>query len=166
MYNPEYQYTVEEYWKLAEVFPDRRYEYVRRCYSHDDWWESSTWTDCDEHWACAWFLTEEPSFLYALLRAASELKSERQRAMLTQSSDTSPEIERVQIELLRKASLQKRFAITEAWSEFIREVARQGIRRDYPDASEEEVSLILVARLYGQPLADKVRAYLARRKQQ
>jgi len=86
--------------------------------------------------------------------------------MLTQSSDTSPEIERVQIELLRKASLQKRFAITEEWSEFIVEVAKQGIRRDYPEASEDEVALMLVARLYGQPLADKVRAYLARRKQQ
>ena len=85
--------------------------------------------------------------------------------MSTQSSDTPPEIERVQIELLRKAPLTKRFALTEEWSDFIREVAKQGIRRDYPEASEEEVKLILVERLYGKHLADKVRAYLARRKQ-
>jgi hypothetical protein len=86
--------------------------------------------------------------------------------MRTQSNDTSPEIERVQIELLRKAPLTKRFAIMAAWSQFIREAAKQGIRRDYPDASQEEVALILVARLYGQPLADKVGAYLARRMEQ
>jgi Uma2 family endonuclease len=28
MYNPEYQYTEEEYWKLAEIYPDHRYEYI------------------------------------------------------------------------------------------------------------------------------------------
>ncbi len=85
--------------------------------------------------------------------------------MRTQSSDTSPETERVLIELLRKAPITKHIAIMESWSRFIREVAKQGIRRDYPEADEEEVNLILVARLYGQPLADKVRAYLAQRKQ-
>jgi hypothetical protein len=85
--------------------------------------------------------------------------------MRTQSSDTSPEMERVQIELLRKAPLSKRFAIMASWSQFITEVAKQGIRRDYPEADEEEVALILLARLHGQLLADKVRAYLAQRKQ-
>lgn len=84
--------------------------------------------------------------------------------MLTQSSDTSPEIERVQIELLRKASPAKRFAIMASWSHFITEVAKQGIRRDYPEADEQEVALILLGRLHGQGLADKVRAYLAKRK--
>ncbi len=86
--------------------------------------------------------------------------------MRTQSSDTSPEIERVQVEMLRKAPLSKHFAIMEAWSQFITEVAKQGIRRDHPEADEQEVSLILLARLHGQPLADKVRAKLAERKQQ
>ena len=86
--------------------------------------------------------------------------------MRTQSSDTSPEIERVQIELLRKAPLTKRFAMMASWSQFIIEVSKQGIRRDHPEASEEEVALILLARQHGQPLADKVRAYLAKRKQQ
>jgi hypothetical protein len=52
-----------------------------------------------------------------------------------------------------------------AWSEFITEVAKQEIRRDHPEADEQEVSLILLARLHGQPLADKVRAKLAERKQ-
>ena len=85
--------------------------------------------------------------------------------MRTQSSDTSPEFERVYIDMLRKLSPSKRFAMMASWSEFIVEVAKQGIRRDHPEASEEEVALILLARQHGQPLADKVRAYLARRKQ-
>ena len=85
--------------------------------------------------------------------------------MRTQSSDTSPEFERVYIDMLRKAPLTKRFAMMESWSQFITEVAKEGIRRDYPEASEEEVALILLARQHGQPLADKVRAYLAPRKQ-
>jgi len=84
--------------------------------------------------------------------------------MRTQSMDTSPEAERVQIELLRKASPAKRFAIMQAWSQFIIEANRQGIRKTHPDASEEEIALIFAARNYGQELADKLRADLARRK--
>ncbi len=83
--------------------------------------------------------------------------------MRTQSPDTSPAMERVQIDMLRKMSIAERFAMMESWSQFIREVAKQGIRQDYPSACEEEVALILVARLYGQPLAERVRSELARR---
>ena len=86
--------------------------------------------------------------------------------MRTQSEDTSPEMERVQIELLRKAPITKRFALMQSWTQFIIEVAKQGIRRTHPSASEEEVALILVAPQYGQSLADKVRADLERRRQQ
>lgn len=85
--------------------------------------------------------------------------------MRTQSMDTSPEAERVQIELLRKASITRRFAIMQAWSQFIVEANRQHIRKAHPDASEEELALIFVAQQYGQELADKLRADLARRRQ-
>ena len=85
--------------------------------------------------------------------------------MRTQSMDTSPEAERVQIELIRKASLTKRIALMEAWSQFLIELNKQGIRERHPEASEEEINLIFVANSYGQELADKVRAYLARKTQ-
>jgi hypothetical protein len=62
--------------------------------------------------------------------------------MCTQSSDTSPEIERVQIELLRKAPLTKRFAIMASWSQFITEVAKQGKGRY---RYREEVSSCVVS---------------------
>lgn len=85
--------------------------------------------------------------------------------MRLQSMDTSPEAERVQIELMRNASVSKRFAIMEAWSQFLIEANRYSIRQQYPNVSEEEINLIFVARNYGQALADGLRADLARRKQ-
>src|SRR6266568_8965705 len=91
---------------------------------------------------------------------------ERVHAMRTQSADTSPEMERVQIELLRKAPITQKFAMVESWSQFILEASRQGIRREYPEMSEEEVALILVARQFGQPFAEKIRAVLIGRRQQ
>lgn len=85
--------------------------------------------------------------------------------MRTQSMDTSPEAERVQIELIRKASVTKRFTIMQSWSHFLIEANRQAIRKAHPAASEEEIALIFVARHYGQALADGLRADLARRQQ-
>jgi hypothetical protein len=84
--------------------------------------------------------------------------------MKTQSMDTTPEAERVQIELIRKASIAKRFTIMEAWSQFLIEANKQSIRRNHPDLSEEEVGLIFVANNYGQALADRLRDDLSRRK--
>jgi hypothetical protein len=83
--------------------------------------------------------------------------------MRTQSTDTSPEAERIQIELIRKAPITKRFALIEAWSGFLIEANKQGIRKNHPNSSEEEIALIFIANNYGQDLADKVRANLARR---
>lgn len=85
--------------------------------------------------------------------------------MRTQSIDTHPDAEQVLIELIKKAPLTKRFALMEAWTQFIIEAAKQEIRREHPDASEQEVSLLLLARQHGAELAGKVRAYLERRKQ-
>ena len=84
--------------------------------------------------------------------------------MRTQSMDTSPEAERVQIELIRKASPAKRFTIMEAWSQFLIEANKQGIRKNRPDLSEEKVGLTFVANNYGQALADQLREDLSRRK--
>ena len=83
--------------------------------------------------------------------------------MRTQSEDTSPEIERVQIELIRKASVSKRFAIMQAWSQFLIEANKQRIRKDHPGVNEQEVALIFVARNYGQALADRLSADLISR---
>ena len=85
--------------------------------------------------------------------------------MRTQSMDTSPEAERVQIELIRKAPLTKRIALMEAWSQFLVEANKQSIRQKHQDASEEEIGLIFVEIHYGKKLADGLRIALVRRKQ-
>ena len=86
--------------------------------------------------------------------------------MRTQSPDTSPDAERVQIELLRKASEARRFGLVRSLSKSVIQWSRQTIRQAHPDASEEELALLFVAVYYNQELADAVRADLARRRQQ
>jgi hypothetical protein len=82
--------------------------------------------------------------------------------MKTQSSDTHPDAERVQIELLRRATVGQRAEIAIALSQTVIELSRRAIRRAHPDASEQEVGLMFVALHYGQDLADRVRAYIDR----
>ncbi len=85
--------------------------------------------------------------------------------MRTQSSDTSPEAERVQIDLLRKAGVARRIELAFSLTQSAIELSRQGMWRRYPYASEEELNLLFVELNYGKELADRVRTDLARRKQ-
>ena len=79
--------------------------------------------------------------------------------MRTQSIDTTPEAERVQIELIRQTPITKRVALMTELSQFLIEAHKQGIRQTHPNANEKEVGLIFVANNYGQTLADKLRVY-------
>lgn len=85
--------------------------------------------------------------------------------MRTQSRDTHPEAERVQIELLRKAGPARRLELGLSFSQDALQLARAGIKRVHPSASEEEISLIFIEVTYGKDLANRVRAYLAARQQ-
>jgi len=83
--------------------------------------------------------------------------------MRTQSSDTSPEAERVQIDLLRKAGVARRIELTFSLTQSAIELSRQGMRRRYPYASEKELDLLFVELNYGKELADCVRMALKRK---
>lgn len=83
--------------------------------------------------------------------------------MRTQSSDTSPEAERVQIALIRQAPVSKRFALVRSLSRVLIDANRQRMRQDHPDLSEKEIALIFVAHNYGQALADRLHAWLEKR---
>ena len=85
--------------------------------------------------------------------------------MEPQSRDTHPEIERIQIELLRKAGTQRRLQLGLELSGETLEIAQRGIRRIHPEVSELEAKLIFVEVTYGKDLADRVREYLAKRQQ-
>ncbi len=84
--------------------------------------------------------------------------------MRTQSMDTSPEAERVHINLIRKASPAKLFGLVRSLSQTLIEMNRQNLRRLHSEMSEEELALMFVELNYGKELADQVRANLKRRK--
>jgi len=59
------------------------------------------------------------------------------------TSDTSPEIEAMQIRLRRAMSPGQRFQIAIELSDLLREFRKAGIRRDHPDWSERQVMIEL-----------------------
>jgi hypothetical protein len=85
--------------------------------------------------------------------------------MRTQSEDTSPEMERVQIELIRKASPAKIFGLVRSMSQTLIQASMENIRRLHPDASKEELTLIFIELYYGKKLANLVRTQMERRTQ-
>lgn len=79
-------------------------------------------------------------------------------------TDTSPEAERVQLDLLRAASPERRGEIALSLSRTVLALARERLEREDPKAPPGEIDLRFVRTLYGQPLADGVRAHLAGRR--
>ena len=84
--------------------------------------------------------------------------------MKTQSRDTRPEAERVQIELLRKATTERRLELGFSLCQSVFELSYRGISQANPLANEEDRKLIVAELLYGKDMADRVRVYLARRR--
>lgn len=84
--------------------------------------------------------------------------------MKTKSSDTHPEVERRHIELLQQAGPAKRLALTLSLCQSTLDISRQGLRRRYPDLSEQERALLLLELCHGKELARRVRIYLDGRK--
>jgi hypothetical protein len=80
--------------------------------------------------------------------------------MRTQSVDTNPEVEKVQVELLRKLAVRERLKLGDKWSKAVMQMTWSALRRANPEAAEDELDLIFVESLYGKTLADRLRAYL------
>ena len=78
-------------------------------------------------------------------------------------SDTHPKAALVQLELLRQATISRRFQLARALSAWTIQLSRRGIREMMPDASEIELGLRFVEIHYGANLAARVADYLARR---
>ncbi len=72
------------------------------------------------------------------------------------SSDTHPEIERVQIQLIRQMPAWKKMAIVDDLNETVRTLAISGIKQRYPDATPAEVERMLADLMLGADLARKV----------
>jgi hypothetical protein len=63
----------------------------------------------------------------------------------TQSRDTAPEAERIQIEAWRRMAPAQKLHVVSELVRATEELARSGILERYPDASEREVELRLAA---------------------
>jgi len=91
-------------------------------------------------------------------------KRGQSRAMRTQAEDTSPEMERVHIALIRKASPAKLFGLVRSMSQTMIQASMRNIRKLHPDASQEEITLIFVELYYGKKVANLVRSQIEKRR--
>lgn len=80
--------------------------------------------------------------------------------MRTQSRDTSPEAERVLIELIRKASVSKRFGLVRSMTAFAATLNLKNIRTQQPDIGKDEIAECFIANHHSKTLAKQLRAAL------
>ncbi len=72
-------------------------------------------------------------------------------------SDTDPDAERVQIDLLRRKTPSERVAMALRLSGLVVRMSRQAIARRHPDWTPQQVHLAWMEISYGRELADQVR---------
>ena len=78
--------------------------------------------------------------------------------MRTQSVDTSPEMEKLHIELLRQAGLSRRFGMLRTLSRSTRKMAWQSLVRSRPHLNFLEKRLFFIELIYGKQLAQVIKA--------
>ena len=71
-------------------------------------------------------------------------------------SDTHPEMEALQIALIRRMPSWKKFAAVDDLNRTVRELALMGIRQRHPNATPEQIRRLLAAQILGEELARKV----------
>jgi hypothetical protein len=80
--------------------------------------------------------------------------------MKTQSIDTHPKVEEIQIALLRQASVAKRALLLRSLSQTVLRLSRRAIRKANPGLNERELQVLFVRYCYGDDLADHLQTYL------
>ena len=63
-------------------------------------------------------------------------------------TDTTPEARARQFEILRAMSGEQRMVLAYEMSMFMREIAKEGIRRDHPDWTEAQIARELLRRAF------------------
>lgn len=76
--------------------------------------------------------------------------------MKTLSPDTSPEAERVLIELMRKLSPHRKLEMVAQMNETVATLALSGLRARHPNASDEELRRRMADLWLGPELAERV----------
>jgi hypothetical protein len=75
-------------------------------------------------------------------------------------SDTHPDAEKVQIELLRKATFAQRWAKMASLTAYAINLSRRAIAEANPGLDQRELDLKFVELSYGRELADRLRTHL------
>ena len=78
-------------------------------------------------------------------------------------SDTHPDAERVQIELLRRMSGAQKIAKLRSHTAMVIGLSRQAIARANPQLNRRELDILWVEYAYGKDLATRLRLYLGGR---
>jgi hypothetical protein len=71
-------------------------------------------------------------------------------------SDTRPEIEQIQIEIIRRMPAWKKFAIVDDLNETVRALAISGIKQRHPEATPAQIQRLLADLMLGAELAGRV----------
>lgn len=79
------------------------------------------------------------------------------------SRDTHPSADDMQVQLLRQATVARRFALVRSLSASVIGASRRALKRRHPEASDREIGLLFVELHYGADLANRVRRYLEER---
>jgi len=74
---------------------------------------------------------------------------------MTTFSDTSPEIERLQVELMRQTPAWRKLYLVDQMNQTVRLLALSGLRQRYPEAGPEELNRRLADVLLGPELAGR-----------
>ena len=74
------------------------------------------------------------------------------------SRDTSLEADRVMVELLRQASIGRKWAMLDQQCELVRSIARSGLKMRYPDAEPAEIEARFCDLVLGPELGPRVLA--------
>jgi len=80
--------------------------------------------------------------------------------MKSQSVDTHPEIERIQLSLIRKMSVSEKFSQVCTLFSTVMQLSRRAIARAHKNLSKKEIDLLFIEYHYGKDLASRVRKYL------
>ena len=80
--------------------------------------------------------------------------------MVTQSPDTDPGTEAMQLSLLRRASVARRISSVRSLSGSARWLSRRAILRANPELEQRDLDLRIVAYHYGERLASCLREYM------
>jgi hypothetical protein len=83
--------------------------------------------------------------------------------MRTQSPDTHPEAEAVQIALLRQASVAHRITRMRSLTASLMQLSKRAIRRANPGLSEDQLKILFVKYHYGEELAQRFQQYLSQK---